>query len=84
MNTWNHSKEKAGQELGISNYYQLYDSNYGQLPTLYPYPIDLDTTPLPSFQVELLLPQNINIDQSKQKVLRKRLLLLDTFLMVRE
>ena len=67
MNTWNHSKEKAGQELGISNYYQLYDSNYGQLPTLYPYPIDLDTTPLPSFQVELLLPQKYQYRPIKAK-----------------
>lgn len=57
MDTWNQLKEEAGQKFGIGNYYQLYDSNYGQLPTLYPYPIDLDTTPLPSFQVELLLPQ---------------------------
>lgn len=67
VNTWNQLKEKAGQELGISNYYQLYDSNYGQLPTLYPYPIDLDTTPLPSFQVELLLPQKYQYRPIKAK-----------------
>lgn len=67
VNTWNQLKEKAGQELGISNYYQLYDSNYGQLPTLYPYPIDLDTTPLPSFQVELLLPQKYQYSPIKSQ-----------------
>lgn len=67
MNKWNQLKEKAGQELRISNYYQLYDSNYGKFPALYPYPIVLDATPLPSFQVDLLLPQRYQYRPIKAK-----------------
>lgn len=67
VNTWNQLKEKAGQELGIGNYYQLYDSNYGQLPSFYPYLIALDTTPLPSFQVDLLLPQRYQYSPIKSQ-----------------
>ena len=57
MDTWNRLKSEIGQEFRMDNYYQLYDSNYGQLPSFYPYQITLDATPLPSFQVKLLLPQ---------------------------
>lgn len=57
MDTWNRLQAEIGQKFGMGNYYQLYDSNYGQLPSFYPYQITLDATPLPSFQVELLLPQ---------------------------
>ena len=67
MNTWNQLKEKEGQKLGICNYYQLYDSNYGQLPSFYPYLIALDATPLPSFQVDLLLPQRYQYRPIKAK-----------------
>ena len=55
--TWNQVKEEAGQKFGVGSYYRLYDSNYGQLPSFYPYLIALDAASLPSFQVELLLPQ---------------------------
>lgn len=67
VNTWNQLKEKAGQELGLGNYYQLYDSNYGQLPSFYPYLIALAATPLPSFQVDLLLPQRYQYSPIKSQ-----------------
>lgn len=67
MDKWNHGKEKTDQKFGIGNYYQLYDSNYGQLPSFYPYRIALDTTPLPSFQVDVLLPQRYQYRPIKAK-----------------